>query len=607
MANNEKTKKNLSQPDQILEIVPLIHLQSWAPDSFTYFSFEKIGAGALVKISLNKKETFGYVLANQPLRKNLVKSLRFKLKPIIKVEANFFPLTKNQKDFAFWLSRFTNISLSQAFLLISAGLLKIKENLADFDSKTKNRNSEKIKTGFKKIFLAELDLNQIKTNPQPSLLIVPNKTYFDWAKKDSDFIVIDPSQPAKKFKTTLLKILNREKNIYLGTKTAIALPWLNLKTVAVIEEGSPFYKDNFKPPFFSYRELIEKFCQLNRLTLYLIADQPSLKAIAQTKIEPAKLEFKTFTNLTDLTNKIQNYRRSIIFAFSKKSALKIVCQNCFKSVDCFDCAWPMSLNENKLFCSLCFRTEPLPKICPNCGQPAYFSVKRFGGEWLRNYFDQLGQPTIFLKTKKDWQKIKKLKNYILIASFNLFAPTLPEVEAAFILDFDKAFKSTDIFIKEKFLRLAFQLKKFSKEIFLQLESNETNKKLEDRLQSGRIWSSLLEERKENFLPPFSRIIKITNRLVKLDQLNDRMVKLRNELESRKEKLFKNPEPRFFLSKEKIKTKTRIEIFGPFPGALPKKKNRHQLEIILKIDPNLNLKKFLEGIEAEIIEVDAEKI
>lgn len=568
---------------RFLDIAPLDTLPPTTPDTFTYFSSTAVEPGALVKIQFRQNIKLGYVIASQEFKRAAAKQLPFNPKPIQAVVNPCLSVTAIQKQLMPWLSRYANLSLGHAWFLCLQPL--IKANLIEEQQLTKISLTPKRGQKFSKIYQRQLEPDRLTP---PTLIIVPSEDYFQSLQQQLAphlTTVIDFSWPSKKLATVIRKILNRDQAIYIGTKQSVFLPWLDLKALCIYREGSPLFKDYFKPPYLNYTAVIEKLAELIRLPLYIIDDLPSLKIQTEQRLQPPPIEFKTFFGLETLGEKLQNYKRSIIIIHQKAAALKLLCAACYQTINCPDCNWPFSFADKKLFCRSCFQTANLPTTCPNCNNKD-FSLRHIGGEWLNHYLTKLGFPVVFLQNKHDHKRLNQLKNFIVIGSLNTILEQLPPSESAFLLDFDRAFHSFDLFLKERLVRALVRLQPIAAECYVESQLDD---QLLNQIRTGELWQMIKQERQANFLPPYSRLTRITQSLSNLQQLNQRMISLRQELETRRSQF-----------------KERIELAGPFLHNLPKRRSRYQLDLLIKAEPSLNLRKFLEKVEAEKIEVDCER-
>jgi len=305
----------------LLDIAPLEPLKPTTPDTFTYFSLSAVEKGALVKIRLRRNEKFGYVIKTQKLTRLSAKKLPFQLKPIKAIVSPHLPVTTIQEQLVQWLIRHANLSLGHAWHFCLQPFLKT--NL--FTNQQLQKISLQPKRGekFFQIYNQQLEPNQLKP---PVLIIVPSEDYFQPLKQELSPlqpIVIDFSLSNKKLQTVIEKILNRDKAIYISTKQSAFLPWLDLTSIVIYREGSPLFKDYFKPPYLNYIPVIEKLAQLMKLKLLLIDDLPSLKIQVEYQIQPSLIEFQTFFGLETLSQKLQNYKRSIIITPQKAAPIAI--------------------------------------------------------------------------------------------------------------------------------------------------------------------------------------------------------------------------------------------------------------------------------------------
>lgn len=574
---------------EILDIIPLEKYPVDTPDFFSYFGNAPLYS--VVKIPLKNKVKTGFVINKKNLKQSklLVKKAEYGFKPIKEIIYSHPLISENQIKFGYWLKNFANISLPHAFYLLLRWHKKcasVHFQIKNVKIKTKNDNLKLKSNG---IIFEKLHDDLLKD--LPTLIIVPQEEYINYIKSlipnflISKTIIADLSLPSEKFQELLKKIYGNEKILFVGTKNSIFLPWQNLKKIIIYEDESIFYKENFRQPYFNYLNLIEKFSEIAKIPLCKISSFPSLISPITQKINPPKFYFEAIGNndFEKIEEIVKQYKKIIIFSPQKITAVKIICEKCRNELSCPKCDLPLVLSDDKIFCKSCFYKEILPKECGICKSEA-FQIKGVGAEWTARYLKKQGINVIFIKNHKDIERARKKKTaYILIGSQNLLTPNLPNADLFLFLDFDRAFRSYDIFLKEKFLRILEFLSRCSKKIILQTD---LDKETLQKITTNEIFKDILKEREHQFLPPYSRLIKLISKLSDLQKLNKRMVEIRKEIEKRKTDF-----------------KERVEIWGPFLKKIPKKLSRYQLELVLRIDPNLNLKKFLEGIRVNEIEVD----
>jgi primosomal protein N' (replication factor Y) len=568
----------------IIDIIPLIRLSSKAPDFFSYFSKKKIRPGNIVLVEFKKRKIFGYVWQVESIekRRKFLKEEKLELKPILKI-VNHYPLIfPYQIKLAFWLKNYNNLSLSTALSLFFPYKKMITLSIKDFK---KIKNSAKKKT----------------------LIIVPQENYLEFlSKKYPSANLILPQR--KIFLSLLEKIINNNDETFIGTKNSIFLPWQNLEKIIVYDEGSIFYKEFFKPPYFDYRKIFLKFSEINKIKYEIEGGLPSFDSIIRTQIDadkstlinadkyiskdprnqyPCESALKNLERINEkeFENKIKEFEKTVVFVPEKSFGRKIICEFCFQALSCKNCGRFLALEENLIYCPYCLKKEKLLEICPFCQKKSQFIISQKGAKAIYQFLLNLNRQAYFLEkeNKKIIQKFNKEKQIDLVGSLLLLNPLIENFYAFFFYNFDEFYLANDFFLKEKFIRILEFFKEKCHKIFL--VSNIFNPQVEEKIKKGEIINDLIEERKINNLPPFKRLVILKEGSKDLKRLQEKLS----------------------LIKEKIKKENpEIEIFGPIFARPFKIKKRFFLELVLKIDPKIdfNLRKILKDIEVEEIDVDA---
>jgi primosomal protein N' (replication factor Y) len=575
----------------IIDIIPLVRLPSKAPDFFSYFSKKKIKPGNIVLVEFKKRKVFGYVWQIESIekRRKFLKEEKLELKPILKIINPFPIIFPYQIKLAFWLKNYYNISLSTALSLFFPYKKMITLSIKDFK---KTENSAKKKT----------------------LIIIPQENYLEFlSKKYPSTNLILPQR--KIFISLLEKIINNNDEVFIGTKNSIFLPWQNLEKIIVYDEGSIFYKEFFKPPYFDYRKIFLKFAEINKIKYEIQGKLPSFDSITRAYAgniyqnnQPNKLaessnrifsqnSGKVFgynsgnlknlqrINEKEFENKIKEFKKTVIFVPEKSFGRKIICEFCFQALTCKDCGRFLALEENSIYCPYCLEKENLPEICPFCQKKSQFIISQKGARAVYQFLLNSKRNVYFLEKEnnKIIKKFNESQNADLVGSLLLLNPLIENFSAFFFYNFHEFYLANDFFLKEKFIRILDFFKEKCQKIFL--VSNIFNPQVEEKIKSGEIINDLIEERKINNLPPFKRLVILKEGSKDLKRLQEKL----------------------FLIKEKIKKDNPgIEIFGPIFARPFKIKKRFFLELVLKIGPRLdfNLRKILKDIEIEEIDSDA---
>ncbi|GIW65379.1 MAG: hypothetical protein KatS3mg093_358 [Candidatus Parcubacteria bacterium] len=550
-----------------------------APDFFYYFTDKEIKIGSLVKINFKEKETIGYVYALENLtqKRSLLKETKLSLKPIIEIINPSPPLTQLQLKLAFWLKNYANLSLATALSMF----IPYKSFLKINQPSIINHNLKKKKFGLE--YQTEITINNLKN--KKILIIVPQKSYLKFLSNQlqPDFIISN-TIPQDKIFPLFTAITNEEKKIFLGTKNAIFLPWQNLDELIIYEEGSYFYKEFFKPPYFDYRKIFLKFAQLHKIKYLAIDSLPSFNLLKNLNLKPKlKINFEKINEI-EFLEKLKEHKTNLIFVPEKTLAQRVMCEKCFQSLHCSRCQQNLTYEGNSLSCRFCLKTYQFPQNCPFCHQKTNFMIKGKSAEIvfkeIKNYF-----PNVFFLDKERPTIIKnflKLEKSILIGSLYLLNPQL-QAEAFFFFNFDKFYLNHSLFQRELFFRILIFFQKKVKKIYL--VSQVINPLIEEKIKNGTLIDDLLEERKINKLPPYQRLIVIKQGNKDLNLLQQKLITLRKFLE--------NKEP-------------NLNIIGPIFSHPSKIRKRFFLELILRSEENLdfNLKKILENLDFETVDIDS---
>ena len=559
----------MKQENYILKIIPLQPLSPSAPDYFFYFANRKIKNDSLIKIDFKNQDKIGYVYETIAVKnlKYYLKNLDYQLKPIKSVIIDSSPLTKYQKILAHKLSSRYYLSLSHAFYLFlgfyqTFNLPKIKTTI------------NKSKKNFSLIINDKFPFNLIEN--KKAIIICPTlretKIYYQQLKKKiKNLIYLGKIKNSLNYFT---EIISDKKEVFIGNRNIIFLPWLNVEIIIVLKQGSIFYKEFFKTPKINYLELIEDYAKLLKCTLVYVDNFYSLDIYLKKKtLNLPKLEFKTFKNISNLVNLLKTGDSNKIFILQKNLGRKLICLNCYYQFECSQCGSYLTVFEDKLFCHYCYKNYQLIKTCPNC-QEESFSIKTIGKQWLKNFLINNNFPVYEINTEQDLIKFEKnyKNNYVVLGSWHIL--NLKTINSFFI-NFDLGFWSENLFLKEKYLRLIYQLKESSDNLFIQTKLSAD---ILNKIQNGLIIKEIINEREINNLPPFRYQVKIISRLSNLQELNIRLINLKEELKKR-------------IILEKI----NIEITGPFLERIFKIKKRYQMYLLLKSDKYINLKKLLRGL------------
>ena len=286
---------------------------------FTYKSNIKTKIGSVVKIPFgNNNEIVKGIVISKPYNKKS----NFQIKEIISVESYESILSDPQLELLNWSSSYYLVGLPKIFnSIFSKNILDI--NLDEQSHKKINQKNKNYKTNLvvdhsKNIIPNIIDEIKSNTNYKQILILCPNSyktqsTYNILSKKCKDIYIYDskttPSDKIKIWKA----ILKNEKIIILGSKSAVFLPFIDLKKIYVIYEHNYLYKETDKVLRFNARDCAVVLSNIHMCDIDLISDSPSLESMYNTKKnkfkfydKSKKLKLKTDLKRISIFNRLEN-------------------------------------------------------------------------------------------------------------------------------------------------------------------------------------------------------------------------------------------------------------------------------------------------------------
>ncbi len=517
----------------------------------TYFSKEQYQKGAIVNIPLRNKTLLGVVL--EEVSKPSFECLELEKTPYF--------LLPFQIELAVFIAQYYSANLSSVLSLFTpfkecdlVGLEKIEPVLNALSQTQTNALKELQKhsasllfgdTGSGKTEIYMHSIAQTLEQKKSALLLVPEialtpqmqqrlKRVF---KENLGLWHSKLSQAQKK--QFLEKLYSQEIKLVVGTRSALFLPLKELGLIIVDEEHDFSYKSH-QSPMYNARDLCLYLSHKFPIQVILGSATPSLnsykrfkdKALVRLKgrytptqkniIFEKTERFITPKLLEALKQVIDKNEQAIIFVPTRANFKTLLCQNCYKSVQCPFCSVNMSLHlkTNKLMCHYCHFSSPIPKICNAC-QGEVLVGKRIGTMQVLNELEGLLKGAKIAILDKDHTSTpKKLHN--ILNDFNAQKTNIligtqmiskghdyAKVSLAVVLGIDNIIKSNSYRALEEGVSLLYQIagrsaRQISGQVFIQstetdlLENFLEDEDYEDFLQYE------LQERCELY-PPFSRL------------------------------------------------------------------------------------------------------
>lgn len=547
----------------------------------------RIERGMRVLVNFNGQKRIGIVAS---LKK---KSKIERLKPILDILDTIPALTEKQINFADKLGDLYPYAKAEfIFMMLPPYLRKIKKHTFDATCKDTLKISKIVKMPLSKedlptkIFIkADSFLERYafwkdevrKALEKGSVLICfPQLSYLKRAEKiiNNDFSsyvrVIHSQQKEKELYFNWNN--SREKVLILGTRVAMFYCPTDLELIIIEEDNSPYYYQEEKP-FYHLRDVAFLFSKINKVSMILSADFPSLityklikegeivlkdnsslvntciKLVNISEFSKAKLLSPIFIEL--LRKAIDERKRVIIFWNKKGFGRAIVCSNCGQTLICKRCSasLQLTLNSKEGICPYCQSKEQLPSICHFC-RSGYFKSVGYGIERL-----EVNLRKIFPEVKiNSWQVHDDNSSIVLTTSKILgYLPDLNKFDVGFCLDADFSLSNLDY---NATFNLFIYLKKIS--LFLKngiyVFTHNQNYYLFRYLNES--WTDFYEAelnlRQSLNLPPFVFIIKITLRAVDKNALLKKSQQIYNKLKKRFSQIYGPLEEKPFKLRDKYR-------------------------------------------------------
>lgn len=357
-----------------------------------------IKIGQLVKIPFRNKEEFGVVLKILPTEKpsaktKVVKGIIFS-EPI---------LSKEQLNFLVDISEFYHTPLS---FLLKGNLIPLQVRKLKKVSSPQRTASIISKPSKPQVFIhknedekKEIILKKLAGTNGQSLILVPELTAI---KKIANLlpedilnraITVSSEMGNKELFAKWLQIWRGEKDVVIGTRTALFLPWFNLKNIILTDEGNANYKSWDMAPRFHTRDAALFLSKHHGAELSLLSHTLSVESyyFAKNKVYTAennlqmaplnktteivdmKSEWRGGNSSlvsTDVLNELKKIKTGdVVFFLNRRGTAGYVgCRDCGNVLKCPNCKFSLTYHQNKniLNCHYCKFSEPMPVACKNC-------------------------------------------------------------------------------------------------------------------------------------------------------------------------------------------------------------------------------------------------
>ena len=406
--------------------------------------------------------------------------------------------------------------------------------------------------------------------------------------------------------------------VVVGTRSAIFSPLSNLGIIVVDEEHDSSYKQKEPDPKYNARDLALVRGKMNKALVILGSATPSLESFYN--VEKGKYTLLQLTQRVDqiplpeveifdlreerkkgtysifsselssrMQKKIEKSEQVILFLNRRGFSNFVKCQECGYVFRCPNCDITLNFHRTdfSLRCHYCNYIVQASNLCPQCNGNR-FAYKGMGTQRVEEEIKKLFPGTPVRRMDQD-TTYRKDSHYEILKGFaskdfNLLLGTqmvtkgldFPDVTLVGVILADTSLDFPDFRAREKTFQLLTQVAgragrgKLGGEVILQTYYPEDWAiKLSAKQNFQEFYKKEIEERKELFYPPFSRLV-----LIRFQGKEE--VKVQKAAESFGSKL----SDRLKAIGYSLKSKS-IQILGPTSSPLPKIKNDYRFQILIK--------------------------
>lgn len=359
-----------------------------------------------------------------------------------------------------------------------------------------------------------------------------------------------------------VEIWNRVKSgeikIVLGARSSMFLPFKNLGLIIVDEEHDTSYKQQDPAPRYHARDSAIYYASLFKAKVLLGSATPSIESYFNTQqkkyglvtiserfgdmlmplieiIDTKLISQKTFQKVLltphleqHIQNAIQQKKQVILFQNRRGYTPYMICNTCGWIPKCHQCDVSLTYHKakNVLTCHYCATTYPLNLTCGACGSH-FFKQKNFGTEKIEEDISEKFSNAKIARMDYDSVKgkndhdtlIKQFEQHkidILIGTQMLVKGLdFENVNLVGILDADGILGFTDFRVNERAYQLMEQVSgragRKDKQGIVVIQVSNTKHPVLQFVKDHNykdLYSFEIENRKQFFYPPFSRLVKI---------------------------------------------------------------------------------------------------
>lgn len=430
------------------------------------------------------------------------------------------------------------------------------------------------------------------------------------------------------------KVLNGAYQVVLGARSAVFLPFKDLKLIVVDEEHESSYKQNEPAPRYQARDAAIVLANMHQAKVVLGSATPSIESyynaqnqkfglvvlierfggvqlplqevvsIAEETKRKKMTSYFTSVLIADISEALENKEQVILFQNRRGYATILICGTCGYAPKCVNCDVSLTYHKTsgKLHCHYCGYHQNSISMCPACGS-VHIEQKGFGTERIEEelslIFPQVSIARLDLdstRTKNGMQQIladfQDKKTQILIGT-QMVAKGLDfdNVSLIGVINADTLLNYPDFRAFERSYQLLAQVagragrrEKQGKVVIQAYDASHRIIKQVVANDYAQMYADELQERQQFSYPPFSRLIFIN---VKHKDANLLHVAAQSLASS-------------------LKAQLGNRVLGPEQPMVARIRNYYIKQIIIKIEKKIAIQKVKTIIKDTIKDFNAQK-
>ncbi|MFT4313581.1 MAG: primosomal protein N' [Wolbachia pipientis] len=407
-----------------------------------------------------------------------------------------------------------------------------------------------------------------------------------------------------------LNIANGSAQIIIGARSALFLPYKNLKLIIIDEEHDSSFKQE-QGIIYNARDMAIILAKFENIPIILSSATPLLETIYHVKkgnYNHVKLTKRfggaelPLIKVVDMRNNkqwisnelfqcikqtIEKKQQVMLFLNRRGYAQLVVCKKCGYKISCSNCAVWLTYHKKKnvLLCHHCSYQSKLPEKCSNCQSEESFFLYGVGIERLLEEIVKLLPNAKTAIISSDQKSLGSVIDSVLKEEVNIIIGTqviakghnFPKLTLVGVINADLGLENSDLRAAEKTYQLLHQVAgrsgRFHEKGTVIVQTNNPESLIIKALQQQKrdlFYEVELESRRKAKMPPFSRLIALIvcgkNQIATQKAASEITSFLHNQFSTTSQHL----------------TLEEFEIFGPSPAAINFLNNKYRYRVLLKI-------------------------